>query len=186
MRKNFGSKPAIYPMPVLVVAAYGEDGTANAMTAAWGGIVDTNLLGICLSAGHKTTQNIFAKGFYTVSMATADRMVEADYLGIVSGNNEPDKLAKAGLHTTKSEFVNAPIVDELPMTLECKLVSYDKSTGYLIGEIVNISADESILDDKGNVDVTKLNPITYDPLNHHYLALGQKVGIAYQEGKKLK
>lgn len=186
MRKNFGSKPAIYPMPVLVVAAYGEDGTANAMTAAWGGIVDTNLLGICLSAGHKTTQNIFAKGFYTVSMATADRMVEADYLGIVSGNNEPDKLAKAGLHTTKSEFVDAPLIDELPMALECKLVSYDKSTGYMIGEIVNISADESILNESGNVDPFKLKPITYDPMNHLYLALGEQVGIAYQEGKKLK
>ena len=186
MRKNFGSKPALYPMPVLIVAAYGEDGTANAMTAAWGGIVDTNLLGICLSAGHKTTQNIFAKGFYTVSMATADRMVEADYLGIVSGNNEPDKLAKAGLHTTKSEFVDAPLIDELPMALECKLVSYDKSTGYMIGEIVNISADESILNESGNVDPFKLKPITYDPMNHLYLALGEQVGIAYQEGKKLK
>lgn len=186
MRKNFGSKPALYPMPVLVVAAYDENGKANAMTAAWGGIVDTKLLGICLSASHKTTQNIFATGAYTVSMATAERMVEADYIGTTSANTVPDKLEKSGLHTTKSEFVNAPIVDELPMTLECKLVSYDKSTGYLIGEIVNISADESILDDKGNVDVTKLNPITYDPLNHHYLALGQKVGIAYQEGKKLK
>jgi len=186
MRKNFGSKPAMYPMPVLIVAAYGEDGTANAMTAAWGGIVDTNLLGICLSAGHKTTQNIFAKGYYTVSMATADRMVEADYLGIVSGNKEADKLAKAGLHTTKSEFVDAPLIDELPMALECKLVSYDKATGYLIGEIVNISADESILNESGNVDPFKLNPITFDPMNHLYLSLGQQVGVAYQEGKKLK
>lgn len=186
MRKNFGSKPALYPMPVLIVAAYGEDGTANAMTAAWGGMVDTNLLGICLSAGHKTTQNIFAKGYYTVSMATADRMVEADYLGIVSGNTEPDKLAKAGLHTTKSEFVDAPLIDELPMALECKLVSYDKNTGYMIGEIVNICADESVLNAEGNVDPAKLKPITYDPMNHLYLALGEQVGVAYQEGKKLK
>ncbi len=186
MRKNFGSKPAIYPMPVLIVAAYDENGTPNAMTAAWGGIVDTNLIGICLSAGHKTTQNIFAKGYYTVSMATAERMVEADYLGIVSGNTEPDKIAKAGLHTVKSETVDAPLIEELPMALECKFVSYDKSTGYLIGEIVNICADESVLNEQGNVDPFKLNPITYDPMNHLYLALGQKVGDAYQEGKKLK
>ena len=186
MRKNFGSKPAIYPMPVLIVAAYDENGTPNAMTAAWGGIVDTNLIGICLSAGHKTTQNIFAKGAYTVSIATAKHMVETDYLGIVSGNTEPDKLAKAGLHTVKAAHVDAPVIEELPMTLECKMVSYDESTGYLTGEIVNISADESILNEQGNVDPAKLNPITYDPMNHTYLALGQKVGDAYQAGKKLK
>lgn len=186
MRKNLGSKPAMYPMPVLIVAAYGEDGTANAMTAAWGGIVDTNLLGICLSAGHKTTQNIFAKGCYTVSMATADYMTQADYLGIVSGNQEKDKLAKAGLHTSRSDFVDAPLIDELPMALECKLVSYDKSTGYLIGEIVNISVEESVLNEAGKVDPARLKPITFDPMNNQYLVLGEKVGNAYQEGKKLK
>lgn len=186
MRKNFGSKPALYPMPVLVVAAYDENGRANAMTAAWGGIVDTKLLGICLSASHKTTQNIFATGAYTVSVATLERMVEVDYIGTTSANTVRDKLVRSGLHTTKSAFVNAPVIDELPLTLECRLVSYDKSTGFLIGEIVNVSADESILNERGNVDVAKLNPITYDPMNHHYLALGQQVGIAYQEGKKLK
>ena len=186
MRKNFGSKPALYPMPVLIVAAYDENGKANAMTAAWGGIVDTKLLGICLSASHKTTQNIFATGAYTVSMATVSTMVEADYLGITSGNKVADKLEKAGLHTSKSEFVNAPIIEEFPMTHECKLISYDESTGYMIGEIVNISADESILSENGSIDPAKLNPITFDPINHAYLPLGPAVGTAYQAGKKIQ
>ena len=186
MRKNFGSKPAIYPMPVLIVAAYDENGAANAMTAAWGGISEEDQISICISAGHKTTANILLKKAFTVSMATASQVTACDYVGIVSGNKVPDKFARAGFHAVKSEFVDAPIIEELPMTLECKMVSYDKSTGYLIGEIVNISADESILNEQGNVDPAKLNPITYDPMNHTYLSLGQKVGDAYQEGKKLK
>ena len=186
MRKNLGSKPAMYPMPVLIVAAYGEDGTANAMTAAWGGIVDTNLLGICLSAGHKTTQNIFAKGCYTVSMATADYMTQADYLGIVSGNQEKDKLAKAGLHTSRSDFVDAPLIDELPMALECKLVSYDAESCRLVGEIVNVSVDERVLDADGHVDVSKAQPITFDPFNNTYVVLGEAVGRAFHDGLALK
>ena len=156
------------------------------MNAAWGGIYTDETIGICISEDHKTTKNILQTKAFTVSMGTADTVAACDYVGIVSGTDVPDKMEKAGFHTTKSEFVNAPLIDELPMALECKLVSYDKSTGYMIGEIVNISADESILNESGNVDPFKLKPITYDPMNHLYLALGEQVGIAYQEGKKLK
>lgn len=117
MRKDFGSKPMLYPMPVLIIGTYGEDGTPNAMNAAWGGIVDTNLIGICL-ADHKTTRNIFARKAFTVSMADAENMVAADYVGIVSGDKVPDKVARAGWRTSKSHLVDAPIIDELPMTLE--------------------------------------------------------------------
>ena len=112
MRKDFGSKPMLYPMPVLIIGTYGEDGTPNAMNAAWGGIVDTNLIGICL-ADHKTTRNIFARKAFTVSMADAENMVAADYVGIVSGDKVPDKVARAGWHTSKSRLVDAPIIDEL-------------------------------------------------------------------------
>ena len=185
MRKNFGPKTACYPMPVYIIATYNADGTPNAMNAAWGGISEEKEISICIDSGHKTAENLDARGAFTVSMATAKYMAACDYVGIVSGNKEPQKFAKAGFHATKSEFVDAPIIDELPMALECKVISYDPESCRLVGEIVNICADESILTD-GKVDVSKLQPITYDPMNHHYLVLGEKVGNAFHDGKALK
>ena len=186
MRKNFGVKTWLYPMPVFIVAAYDNEGNPNAMNAAWGGIYTDNMIGICLSEDHKTTQNILATRAFTVSMATADQVVACDYVGIVSGNKEPDKFHKAGFHATKSEFVNAPIIDELPMTLECELVSYDTETCFMVGKIVNVSTDEKILNESGKIDLSKLRPITYDPCNHDYIELGAKVGNAFSDGKSLK
>ena len=184
-RVNFGAKPWMYPMPVLIIATYDENGTPDAMNAAWGSIADTNRIAIYLSAEHKTTRNILARKAFTVSMADAAHVVEADYVGIVSANTVPDKLERAGLHTTKSSFVDAPLVDELPMALECKMVSFDEESELLIGEIVNVCAEERVLDEKGNIDPKKLNPITYDPVNHAYLTLGEKVGNAFSDGKKI-
>jgi len=186
MRKNFGPNPYLYPMPVLIIATYGEDGTPDAMNAAWGSIADSNRIAMYLAAEHKTVKNILARRAFTVSMADAAHVVEADYVGIVSGNKVPDKLEKAGFHTTKSQFVDAPIIDELPMALECKLVSFDKETELLIGEIVNVCAEERILGENGKIDPGKLNPITYDPVNRHYRVLGEKVGNAFKDGAKLK
>ena len=185
MRKNFGSKSWLYPMPVLIIAAYDEAGVPNAMNAAWGGMFTDEHIGICISQGHKTTKNILATKAFTVSMATAEQVVACDYVGIVSGNREHDKVAKAGFTTERSEVVNAPIIKELPMTLECEMVSYDEESCHLVGRIVNVSADESILTD-GKIDYAKLHPITYDPVNHHYVELGAKVGNAFSDGKKLK
>ena len=186
MRKNFGPKPMCYPMPVYIIATYGADGTPNAMNAAWGGISEDTQISICISADHKTTENILYRKAFTVSMATAQYMAACDYVGIVSGNKEPDKFAKAGFHAAKSEFVDAPLIDELPMAVECKLISYDPEDCRLVGEIVNVSADEAVLGENGKVDVKKLRPITYDPMNHHYLALGEKVGQAFHDGLALK
>ena len=186
MRKNFGVKTWLYPMPVFIVAAYDNEGNPNAMNAAWGGIYTDNMIGICLSEDHKTTQNILATRAFTVSMATAEQVTACDYVGIVSGNKEPDKFHKAGFHATKSEFVNAPIIDELPMTLECELVSYDTETCFMVGKIVNVSTDEKILNESGKIDLSKLRPITYDPCNHDYLEIGPKAGNAFSDGKKLK
>ena len=185
MRKNFGTKSWLFPMPVLIVAAYDEAGVPNAMNAAWGGIYTDDMIGICLSEGHKTTKNILATGAFTVSMATASEVAACDYVGIVSGNKEPDKFAKAGFHAIKSEHVNAPLIKELPMALECEVVSYDIESNHLVGRIVNISADEEILTD-GKIDIRKLQPITYDPVSHQYFAIGEKVGNAFCDGKKLK
>ena len=186
MRKNFGAKPILYPQPVFIIAAYDEAGNANAMNAAWGGISEENEISICISPEHKTTKNILARGAFTVSMADAAHVAECDYLGIVSGNAVSDKLARIGFHTYKSEFVDAPIIDELLMAVECRLVSYDEDSCRLVGEIVNVCADESILNEKGKVDPTKLCPITFDPMNNEYLVLGEKVGNAFRDGLKLK
>ena len=186
MRKNFGVQPAVYPMPVFIIATYDEDGTPDAMNAAWGGISEANEISICISADHKTTKNILIKKAFTVSMATAEQVVACDYVGIESGNDVPDKFVRAGFHATKSEFVDAPIIDELPMAVECRLISYDPETCRLVGEIVNVNADEKILNDKGQVDPAKLRPITFDAMNNAYLVLGEKVGNAFADGAALK
>ena len=176
MRKNFEAKPWTYPQPVLILATYGEDGTPDAMNAAWGGISDDKELSMCISAEHKTTANILLRKAFTVSMATAEQVVACDYVGIASGNTEPRKLEKAGWHTAPSEFVDAPLIDELPMAVECRLV----------GEIVNVSADEAVLGEDGRIDPDKLRPITFDPIHNTYRVLGEKVGNAFRDGTKLK
>ena len=186
MRKNFGAKPLLYPQPVFIIATYGEDGVPNAMNAAWGGLTEENEITICISENHKTTANILARGAFTVSMADAAHVAECDYVGVVSGNKVPNKMEIAGFTTFKSELVDAPIIAELPMALECRLKSYDAETCRLVGEIVNVSADESVLGENGKVDPAKLHPITYDPMNHKYLVLGEVVGNAFSDGLKLK
>lgn len=185
MRKNFGSKPWFYPLPVLIVGSYDENNKADAMNAAWGGLYDSNLVELCLSAGHKTTKNIKAKGAFTISFADASHVAACDYVGIVSANNTPDKMEKAGFTTEKSSFVDAPIICELPLTLECRFVKTTEE-GNIIGEIVNISADERILGQDGLVDAAKLQAISFDPVHNDYLVLGEKVGNAFQDGNSLK
>ena len=186
MRKNFGSKPVCYPQPVFIIGTYDENGTPDAMNAAWGGISEENEVSICISANHKTTENILLKKAFTVSMGTADQVVACDYVGIESGTKGPDKVARAGWTAIKSEFVDAPLFEQLPMAMECELISYDPETCRLVGKIVNVSADESVLNDKGVVDPMKLRPITFDPMNNAYLELGGKVGNAFSDGVKLK
>ncbi len=185
MRKNFGKHTWFYPMPVLIIGSYDENGNANAMTAAWGGVYDTNQVMLCLSRDHKTTRNIRAKGAFTVSFADAAHVAESDYLGIVSGNEVPDKLQRAGLHTEKSEFVDAPVISELPMTLECRLLKFNEDVN-VIGEIVNISADERILGENGEIDPARLEPISFDGVHNIYLKSGEKAGTAFQDGKALQ
>ena len=185
MRKDFGAKPWLYPMPVLMIASYGADGTPNVMNAAWGGISEENEISICISAGHKTTKNILARGAFTVSMATADTVIPCDYVGIVSGNDVPQKLEKAGFHTEKSQFVDAPLIVELPMAVECKLKSYDEESCRLVGEVVNVCADESVLTD-GKIDPANLRPIIFDGANNTYHVIGEKVGKAFRDGLALK
>ncbi len=186
MRKNFGAKPYTYPQPVFILAAYDADGTPNAMNAAWGGISDDRELSMCISAEHKTTENILARKAFTVSMADAEHVTACDYVGIVSGVKQADKFARAGFHAIQSEFVDAPLIEELPIAVECRLKSYDPETCRLVGEIVNVSVDERVLDANGKVDVAKAKPITFDPFNNTYVVLGETVARAFHDGLKLK
>lgn len=183
MRKNFGAKPYLYPMPVLIIGTYDENGVPNAMNAAWGGICGYKEIIIDLGE-HKTTDNIRLNKAFTVSIADYANLIAADYVGIVSADDVPDKFEKAGLHAIKSELINAPIIEEFPITLECSLKRITED-GY-IGEILNVSVDERVLDENGLVDPLKLNAISFDPINNAYLLVGNKVGKAFSDGKKLK
>ncbi|HIU32790.1 MAG TPA: flavin reductase [Candidatus Caccousia avistercoris] len=185
MRKNFGTKSWFYPLPVLIVGTYGEDGQADAMNAAWGGLYDADKVVLCLSAGHKTTANIKKRGAFTVSFADKANLVASDYVGIVSANTEPKKMEKSGFHTTKSQFVDAPLIDELPVALECRFLKMTED-GNIIGQIVNVSADESVLDAEGSLDFAKFRPISFEPAHNAYHVLGEKVGSAFHDGAALK
>lgn len=183
-RKNFGAKPYSYPQPVFIIATYDENGAPNAMNAAWGGISEANEVSVCLSANHKTCKNFAATGAFTISMADADHVAGCDYVGIASGNDTADKFTKAGFTAEKSQFVNAPVINELAVCMECKVISYDEESCILRGEIVNVSVDESALTD-GKVDVNKVAPICFDPFNNTYHVISEKVGDAWGSGKSL-
>lgn len=185
MSKDLGAKPLMFPMPVLIIGSYDENGKPDAMNAAWGGIADTNKISLALTYSHKTVKNIIARKAFTVSMATSSYVKECDYFGVASANDVPDKLAKAGMAHRKSEKVDAPIIEGLPLTMECRLISYDVVTEIMIGEIVNVRAEDSILDQSGNVDIEKLDPIIFDTAGKTYRKIGQKVGDAFKDGKSL-
>ena len=184
MTINLGKKTVLYPMPVLMVGSYDENGNPDLMTAAWGGIFNENMLNICIDKGHKTVANIIEKKAFTVAIADEANLTACDYVGIVSAHKVPDKLTRAGFTAVKSETVDAPVIEQLPMTLECELVSYDEETEQAVGRIVNVIADEAILTE-GKIDPSKLKPVTYDTVNKTYIALGNVVGKAFSDGKKL-
>ena len=186
MRKNLKAKSYIYPLPVLIVGTYDENGVPDAMNAAWGTVCDTAQVSLYLSYTHKTVKNLLKTKAFTVAIADSKNVLPADYVGVVSANNIPDKIKNTGWHIVKSEFVNAPVIEELPLVLECKLMSYDEESENCIGEVVNVSVDERILDENGKIDLTKFEPICYDCDSHGYYKLGEKVGKAFSDGLKLK
>lgn len=184
-KKNLGAKPFLLPQPALVLGTYNEDGSANAMVAAWGGLSEETEVTICVDDRHKTTENLVRGGAFTVGISDRKHVTEIDYLGIVSGSDAKDKVRKAGFTAVKSEFVDAPVFEELPLTLECKVKSYDKETCRLVGEIVNVLADEAVFTN-GKVDVSKVEPLVYDPFNHGYYVVKERVADAFKVGKSLK
>ena len=178
-----GNKSVITPEAVFIIGTYDENGVPNAMNAAWAMQSDMNEITIMLSK-HKTTDNFEKTGAFTVAYGTVDTMLISDYFGVETGK-KVNKIEKAGCHVHKSQHVNAPIIEEYPLTLECKVKSWDPETGYVIGEIVASQADESILTD-GKVDLDKLKPIIFDPSFNAYRVVGEVVGNAFKDGLKLK
>lgn len=183
MRKNFGVKTWLYPQPVMIIGTYDKEGNPNAMNAAWGGICGQNELVVDLG-DHKTTDNLKVNKCFTVGIADKAHETECDYVGIVSGNDVPDKLLRAGFTVTKGEYVNAPVINELPITLECELTEVIGHKYF--GKIVNVSADENILGDDGLPDLSKFSPITFEPVHHKYTVLGEIAGNAFSDGKNIK
>jgi len=187
MRKKLNITEGIFPMPVLLVATYNEDGSIDVMNAAWGTMQERGNVALNLTETHKTVQNIKNRKAFTVSIADADHVVEADYFGVVSGNKEPKKFEKSGLTAMQSELVDAPIINEFPLCLECKFIEYqanDYGIG-VIGKVVNVTADESVM--KGDkVDISLVNAIAFDPYTHGYYRVSERVGDAFKDGLKLK
>ena len=184
MKKNFGVKNWMFPMPVLMIGTYNADGTPNMMNAAWGGVTLEDQITICIDNSHKTWANIAARKAFTVAFGTAETVVPCDYLGIASGNKTPDKVAKSGFTTTKSAFVDAPVMVELPLVLECELVSMSEANCNVVGRIVNCAVEESMLTD-GKPDAGKMKPICFDTCQHVYRLMGDVVDKAFSCGKKL-
>ena len=186
-KKDLGVVPAVYPMPVLIVAAYDKGGKVNTMNAAWGMICDMDKIALFISEGHKTTKNILETKAFTVAIADKAHMDVADYFGIASGNNTPDKFARTGYTAVKSQHVNAPVIDEFPVTMECSLAEVvSTETMYcIVGKIANVVADEAVLSGNGKVDPAKLNALIFDQFQSGYYVTGEKVGQAWNAGKPL-
>ncbi len=187
-RKNFADKAVITPLPAIMIATWDENENPDVMMAAWGGQCGPKHITFELSA-HKTTENIRLKKAFTISFATKGDIAQSDYFGIVSANDVPDKVKKAGFTITKSPNVDAPIINEYKLTLECKCITFEEDGNggaRVVGEIVNMSADESILDEQGNIDLEKLQPVIFDSAKNQYRVVGEKVGDAWGSGKAIQ
>lgn len=182
MKKNFGQKNWMLPMPVLMVGSYDEEGRADFMPAAWGGITLEDEITICIDTGHKTWGNIAAKGAFTVAFGTAETVEACDYLGLVSEKDVPDKVSRSGWTVARAEHVDAPVAEELPLVLECQVASMDEETCRVVGKIVNCAVEESALTD-GKPDAGKMKPVCYDPCGHVYRTMGETVAKAFSCGK---
>jgi len=187
MRKKLNVTDGIFPMPVLMIATYNDDGSVNVMNAAWGTMIDRDKVALNLSETHKTVKNIKERKGFTVSIADAAHVVEADYFGVVSGNNDPKKFEKSNLTATRSEFVDAPVVNEFPICLECEFVEYqgDENGIGVVGKVVNVTADEKVMKD-GKIDMSLVNAIAYDPFTLGYYKVTERVGDAFKDGLKIK
>ena len=187
MRTKLKITEGIFPMPVLMVATYNDDGSVNVMNAAWGTMQERNIVALNLTESHKTVKNIKARGAFTVSIADADHVTEADFFGVISGNKETDKLARSGLTACKAETVDAPVINEFPLCLECEFIEYQNNEYGcgVIGKVVNVTADEKVMVN-GKIDMSLVNAIAFDPYTHGYYKVTERIGEAFKDGLKLK
>ena len=187
MKKDLGLVQAVFPMPVLMVAAYDENEKVNVMNVAWGQICDYDEVILFIGEDRKTKKNILSSKAFTVAIADKDHMDVADYFGTVSGNQVDDKFERTGYHATKSDKVNAPIIEEFPVVMECELLENLESehVSGIVGKIVNVKAEESVLNEEGKIDPKKLNALIFDQFQNEYYVTGDKVGQAWHEGEAL-
>lgn len=185
MKQSIGIKPYTFPMPVLMIATYNADDSVNVMNMAWGGICGSDMVALNISKGHKTHANLRERMAFTLSVADVATAAESDYFGIASGNKTPDKFQKTEMTATRSDKVDAPVVDQYPLTLICEVAEFQEQPYGLrvLGKIVDIVADEKILDDTGKVVPEKLNAILFDTFTHGYYAIGERVGTAWEMGR---
>lgn len=184
MKKEIKTKSAIFPMPVLMIATYNDDGTVDVMNAAWGTMFENDQVVLNLTESHKTVKNIRKRKAFTVSLADKKHVVESDYLGIVSGNVVSDKFDKTNLTYSKSEIIDAPIVNEYPLCMECELLEGESNWG-IVGKVLKVTVDEEVIKD-GNVDINLLNAICFDSFTNGYYEIGNRVGNAFSDGRQIK
>lgn len=187
MKQAIKTTEAIFPMPVLLISTYNEDGSIDVMNAAWGTMMDRDHVALNLTETHKTVENIKRRKGFVVHIADAAHVVEADWFGVVSGRKEKDKFAKSGLTATKSSLVDAPIINELPIAIECEFIEYqgDETGLGVIGKVLQTSVESNLVKD-GKVDIEGLNAIAFDPYTHGYYQVTKRVGEAFKDGLKLK
>jgi flavin reductase (DIM6/NTAB) family NADH-FMN oxidoreductase RutF len=189
MKRSLGRKTLVVPAPVWVVGTYDDEGKPNIMTAAWGGICCSKPPAVCvlLREATYTYGSIIAREAFTVNVPSVDFAKQADYVGIASGRDE-DKFSVAGLTPVRSELVDAPYVAEFPLSLECKLIHTLKIGLHtlFVGEIVDVKADEAVLDEKDRPAIEKVQPFVFSVGEQTYHAIGEAVGPAFNMGKELQ
>lgn len=184
MKKDFGVHPFLFPMPTYMIGTYNADDSVDAMMMAWGGICAENMVALNLEEDHKTVQNLRERGAFTLAVPGRNTLVESDFMGTASGNQVPDKFRRTGLHAVKSSRVDAPVIEEYPLTLECKVLEMQEQPYGLrvLGEIVNVMADEAVLDESGKIDCGKLDAFLFDQMRNDYYAVGEVCGKAWHSG----
>ena len=185
--KSLGVKPFLFPMPVVLIATYNDDGSVDVMNAAWAGICSEDKVSLNLDEEHATSRNIKKRGAFTLTVANTALLKEADFFGIASANKMKDKFERTGLHAVRSELVDAPIITDFPLSIECKVhrIINDENDFAVIGRIIDVKADDSILDEKGNIEFLKLDPIVFDQSKNGYYKMGEQVGRAFHDGAPL-
>lgn len=184
MTRDLGAKPYLFPMPTFMINTYNEDGSVDSMMMAWGGICAEDMVALNLEASHKTVANIRARKAFTLAIPGTDTLKESDFFGIATANKMKDKFERSGLHAVKSAHVDAPVITEYPVTLECEAVEFQNQPYGLriLGKIVNVVADEKVLDEKGRIDAGKIHAFAFDQMRNGYYAIGEKVGQAWHSG----